>query len=254
MRIETTDRGNHTRTPAGFGIEGPWNVNFGSGSRGEPELLMRPPGAIGRPVFTVKKTGRAAEVAPAARVRREGVVTGEVVSRRVGFENSDPMLPGRGASWLSETGLVGSSSGALSLGSSRGRTSSHRAWMCRPLECGHSNSVIPVDRDAASRALHHGIRRTESRRAASRTVGLWFECSRAERSRPLEARGTKGRPSSTPDRRVTPPNLWSRQARGTRFHERTSHGARLRTIDNFRKGGRTSLGLGPCVTAGLSMR
>ena len=125
MRIETTDRGNHTRTPAGFGIEGPWNLLSGSFTRGVEELLMRPSGAIGRPVFTVKKTGRAAEGAPAAKVRREGVVTGEVVSRRVGFENSDLVLPGLGASWLHETGLVGSSSGAQRLGSSRGMVSFH---------------------------------------------------------------------------------------------------------------------------------
>ena len=158
MRIETTDRGNHTRTPAGFGIEGPRNLASGSGSRGESELLMRPSGAIGRPVSTVNEPGRAsAEVYPAATARREGVVTGEVVSRRVGFENSSLTSSGRGASWLSETGLVGSSSGAVSLGSSRGRTSSHRAWMCRPLECGHSNRVIPVDRVAACRASRHGM-------------------------------------------------------------------------------------------------
>ena len=126
MRIETTDRGNHTRTPAGFGIEGPWNLLSGSFTRGVEELLMRPPDAIGRPVSTVNEPGRAsAEVYPAAKVRREGVVTGEVVSRRVRFENSSLTSSGRGASWLSETGLVGSSSGARSLGLSRGMASTH---------------------------------------------------------------------------------------------------------------------------------
>ena len=125
MRIETTDRGNHSRTPAGVPAEGPRNLLSGSFTRGVEELLMRPSGAIGRPVFTVKKTGRAAEVAPAATARREGVVTGEVVSRRVGFENSNLVLPGLGASWFHDPGLVGSSSGAQSLGSSRGMASTH---------------------------------------------------------------------------------------------------------------------------------
>ena len=125
MRIETTDQRHDPRTPAGVPAEGPWNLLSGSFTRGVEEPLMRPSGAIGRPVFTVKKTGRAAEGAPAARARREGVVTGEVVSRRVGFENSDLVLPGRGASWLSETGLVGSSSGARCCGSSRGMASTH---------------------------------------------------------------------------------------------------------------------------------
>ena len=126
MRIETTDRGSEARTPAGVLAEGLRNLLSGSGSRGESELLMRPSGAIGRPVSTVNEPGRAsAEVYPAAKVRREGVVTGEVVSRRVGFENSSLTSSGRGASWLSETGLVGSSSGAMSLGSSRGMASTH---------------------------------------------------------------------------------------------------------------------------------
>ena len=167
MRIETTDRGNHTRTPAGFRFEGLRNLLSGSFTRGVEELLMRPSGAIGRPVFTVKKTGRAAEGAPAARARREGVVTGEVVSRRVRFENSSHTSSGLGASWFHDPGLVGSSSGARSLGSSRGRTSRHRAWMCRPLECGRSNRVIPLDRDAACRVSR---RRALVRRLPSRAI------------------------------------------------------------------------------------
>ena len=158
MRIETTDQRHDPRTPAGSLAEGPRNLLSGSDSRGESELLMRPSGAIGRPVSTVHEPGRAsAEVYPAATARREGVVTGEVVSRRVGFENSNLVLPGLGASWFHDPGLVGSRSGARSLGSSRGRTSSHRAWMCRPLECGHSTGVIPMDRDAAGRASRHGM-------------------------------------------------------------------------------------------------
>ena len=158
MRIETTDQRHDTRTPAGELAEGPRNLVSGSFTRGVEEPLMRPSGAIGRPVSTVNEPGRAsAEVYPAATARREGVVTGEVVSRRVRFENSDLASSGRGAFWLSETGLVGSSSGARSLGSSRGRTSSHRAWMCRPLERGHSNRVILMDRVAASRASCHGM-------------------------------------------------------------------------------------------------
>ena len=126
MRIETTDQRHDPRTPAGVPAEGPWNLLSGSFTRGVEELLMRPPDAIGRPVSTVNEPGRAsAEVYPAATARREGVVTGEVVSRRVGFENSDLVLPGLGASWPHDSGLVGSSSGARCCGSSRGMASTH---------------------------------------------------------------------------------------------------------------------------------
>ena len=192
MRIETTDQRHDPRTPAGVRAEGPRNLVSGSFTRGVEELLMRPPGAIGRPVSTVNEPGRAsAEVYPAAKVRREGVVTGEVVSRRVGFENSSLTSSGRGASWLSETGLVGSSSGAQSLGSSRGRTSSHRAWMCRPLECGHSNRVIPVDRVAACRASRHGMPngRAAVDRVSCRGIPMdRVAASRVSRSRALVRR------------------------------------------------------------------